>query len=392
MNENTILISVIIPVYNSGNFLKSCLESVVNQKNFSRFEIICVDDASNDNSAEIILSMAKQYRYIKYIKNDKNIGVSASRNIGLRNAVGKYIMFVDSDDLLNCNAMSMCYSVAENNNTDLLCFNATFFTKDYSFSFIPAEHVELLKYIDKGYPEYLAYITNIWLLFYRRSYIVESGIEFSNKKVFEDWEFLWKLYAGTTAVKFIDRSLYYYRVGMNPLSLTDSFKKRRWGFDLLYKNYFDSINGFIKKNNLQSYEYVCLQRTCAIFYEFFIETKQSYKKMAEDIRWFSFFLKSFPEVLIKKIISDGFWGAKSLVIKAIYRNTVFDRVFLFSFVGSGAGNYIYTAISDLNIIIQPIKQFLEWTKRIFRIFMMLSIATYKIIKNILKKLGILNRP
>lgn len=91
------LVSVIIPVYNSELFLEDTLMSVLNQT-YSNIEIICVDDKSTDGSSEIINRLSNKYEMIKVIYLEKNSGVSVARNIGIKNARGRYIAFLDSDD------------------------------------------------------------------------------------------------------------------------------------------------------------------------------------------------------------------------------------------------------------------------------------------------------
>ena len=88
-------VSVIIPVYNSEAYLKECIDSVINQT-YTNLEIIIINDASTDNSLDII----KQYKdnRIKLINLEKNIGVSKARNKGIDTATGDYICFIDSDD------------------------------------------------------------------------------------------------------------------------------------------------------------------------------------------------------------------------------------------------------------------------------------------------------
>lgn len=91
------IISVIVPVYNSAEFLTDSMESLVNQTIFEKLEIIAVDDGSTDNSLSILRDFEKNYSNIK-VFTQKNGGVSKARNTGLRNANGEYIAFFDSDD------------------------------------------------------------------------------------------------------------------------------------------------------------------------------------------------------------------------------------------------------------------------------------------------------
>ena len=90
-------LSIVIPVYNTAIYLKECLESIINQT-YSEIEIICVDDCSPDNSAEIIKEYAAKDSRIKYIKHTENKFQGGARNTGINAAEGSYITFVDSDE------------------------------------------------------------------------------------------------------------------------------------------------------------------------------------------------------------------------------------------------------------------------------------------------------
>ena len=96
MNEP--LVSIITPVYNAERVLSDTIKSVQNQT-YKNWEILLIDDCSKDNSAQIIKEFQKYDNRIKYIKLKKNSGASVSRNEGIRNAKGRFIAFVDSDDI-----------------------------------------------------------------------------------------------------------------------------------------------------------------------------------------------------------------------------------------------------------------------------------------------------
>ena len=96
MNEP--LVSIITPVYNAERFLSDTIKSVQNQT-YKNWEILLIDDCSKDNSAQIIKEFQKYDNRTKYIKLKKNSGASVSRNEGIRNAKGRFIAFVDSDDI-----------------------------------------------------------------------------------------------------------------------------------------------------------------------------------------------------------------------------------------------------------------------------------------------------
>ena len=93
-------LSIIIPVFNVEKYLEKCVESVINN-NFINYEIILVNDGSTDNSGEICDQLKEKYKDIITVVHKENGGLSSARNSGIRKAKGKYLMFVDSDDLLN---------------------------------------------------------------------------------------------------------------------------------------------------------------------------------------------------------------------------------------------------------------------------------------------------
>lgn len=116
-------ISVIIPVYNTEQYLCDCLKSVINQT-LQEIEILCIDDGSTDESLAVLQSWEIKDNRIRILCNDFNQGLSAARNRGIENAVGDYIYFLDSDDmLLKPEALEELYYIAEEKSTDIIFFN-----------------------------------------------------------------------------------------------------------------------------------------------------------------------------------------------------------------------------------------------------------------------------
>ena len=104
-------ISIIVPIYNTSAFLPKCLDSILAQS-FKNFELLLVDDGSTDTSLEIIWEYAKKDKRVR-VFHQENAGVSAARNYGLREAFGKWVAFVDSDDWLNQNFLEELYTDIE---------------------------------------------------------------------------------------------------------------------------------------------------------------------------------------------------------------------------------------------------------------------------------------
>ena len=109
-------LSVIIPTYNLENYIALTLDSCLRQNiPPGEYEIICINDGSSDRSAEIISEYAKKYANVKLF-SQANAGVSAARNRGIDLAQGRYIWFVDGDDVIADNCLASILSIVEDNN------------------------------------------------------------------------------------------------------------------------------------------------------------------------------------------------------------------------------------------------------------------------------------
>ncbi len=110
-------ISIIVPVYNVENYLKKCLDSIVNQT-FKDIEIILINDGSTDNSLNICKEYAKKDHRIRLI-NKPNGGLSSARNVGIDLSTGEYLGFVDSDDWIALNMYEKLYNLCKIFNADI---------------------------------------------------------------------------------------------------------------------------------------------------------------------------------------------------------------------------------------------------------------------------------
>lgn len=124
------LISIIIPVYNVENYLKQCLDSIINQT-YKNLEIIIIDDWSTDNSWKICDEYAKNDKRIKVI-HQKNADLSAARNSWLKIATWEYIGYIDSDDFIELNMYEKLYNLIESTESDLAICNRYIGKKDWS--------------------------------------------------------------------------------------------------------------------------------------------------------------------------------------------------------------------------------------------------------------------
>lgn len=199
MEKETILVSVIIPVYNIEQYLSESINSVINQT-YKNTEIICINDGSTDSSLDILNGFAEKDPRIK-ILNKENGGASAARNEGIREAQGKYILFLDSDDYIIQNAIELLLNQAEKEELDILFFGAESFFESRE---IEKAHEVYKKYyerkqlfdhavsgdrmLEKMMEENL-YRCSVPLQFIRRSFLVKSGVRFVEGIMHEDEAF-----------------------------------------------------------------------------------------------------------------------------------------------------------------------------------------------------------
>ena len=116
--------SIIIPVYNVAPYLRECLDSVLAQT-FTDWEAICVDDGSTDGSGAILDEYAEKDRRFCLVRQE-NQGVGAARNVGLKQALGKYIVFLDADDSIPTNWLGSFHDVIGKSKCDVVRANLVF--------------------------------------------------------------------------------------------------------------------------------------------------------------------------------------------------------------------------------------------------------------------------
>jgi glycosyltransferase involved in cell wall biosynthesis len=122
-------VSIIVPVYNLEKYLVRCLDSLLDQDlNESEYEIICINDGSNDSSGDLISDYKNKYANIIYL-NQENKGVSAARNAAMKVARGEYLLFVDGDDSLYPNVLKALYENADSNKLDLLYLHIDYYNE-----------------------------------------------------------------------------------------------------------------------------------------------------------------------------------------------------------------------------------------------------------------------
>lgn len=212
--DNNYFLSIIVPIYNVEKYIGECIESIINQKDIN-FELILINDGSTDNSLEICKKYKKKYQNIVLI-NQENKGVSYTRNHGIDIAKGKYIMFVDSDDLLynKCNLAKIKKNI-ENLNLDIIMYNMIYmyeYDNRKKFDFLPNyPKINTDNIIDALLNSNKLSISSCDKLV-KRDFIISNNIYFDKKKKnLEDADWSLNLYLHTSKIKYINEYVYIYR-------------------------------------------------------------------------------------------------------------------------------------------------------------------------------------
>ncbi|OOM79443.1 glycosyltransferase [Clostridium sp. BL-8] len=209
-----IAITLIIPVYNGGKYLAQMLESVYNQT-FKDFEIVIVNDGSNDNSEEIIFNYLEKHSNIKYLKQE-NKGQAEARNKALGQIRGKYTLFLDADDFIEFDMLEKMYNKSEINFADIaICA----YKKVYDFECKDREkivfdsnenriytNVEVMEMMLDGKVQ--GYLCNKMFL---SKNILENEMHFEKGRIIEDLLPVFKLVSTAQRIIFINEPLYNYR-------------------------------------------------------------------------------------------------------------------------------------------------------------------------------------
>lgn len=226
--EETLKISVIIPVYNTAKYLPRCLDSVL-QNTYQNLEVICINDGSTDNSADILEEYVRKDSRVTAI-SQQNTGVSSARNVGLDQATGEYIAFVDSDDWIHPQYFEILADLADKYEADcVLCGTRTADHKEIDFERqYTKDSVKIVATDLKGVMTSNLWRTRIWGRLYNRKLL--SAVRFPvNIRLTEDTCFNLSAlcFKERIQVVAVDTKLYFYfqraDSAVHTLSAKDSY-------------------------------------------------------------------------------------------------------------------------------------------------------------------------
>jgi len=217
------LISLVIPFYNVEKYIAQCLESIYNQDiDEHLYEVILVNDASPDNSKEIVLDFQKKHSNLLLVEHESNKKLGTARNTGRAISKGKYIWNIDSDDYLKPNSLKALLGICEANQLDILMFNFYHYVDNVerlnsNYPFLESSVYEGIVFINKFCLNNFSEISPVWSQIYNVDFLNRNNIYSPEINMGEDGPYTYKSLLLANRVMSITKSCYVYRANENSL-------------------------------------------------------------------------------------------------------------------------------------------------------------------------------
>lgn len=242
-------VSIIIPAFNCENYIKECLDSVINQT-YDNIECLVINDGSYDDTSLIVDQYASKYKFIRHIYK-KNGGLSSARNLGICKATGKYIFFLDSDDWIEPDCISKTVTEAEKNKADIVFFSHynEYLNKTIPY-YIQKKTLEVYHY-DKA-KENCPFIYDmrnitVWGKLYNKECIKDLYFD-ERMQTAEDVDFNFRVFQNIKIVVYMKNCLLHYRVHEG--SAVHGFDKnieRKFRYPIKKLEYMATINNTLSR-------------------------------------------------------------------------------------------------------------------------------------------------
>ncbi len=218
------LISIIIPFYNVEKYIAQCLDSIYNQDiPESDYEVICVNDASPDNSRNIVIEYQKKHSNLILVEHEYNKKLGSARNTGRSVAKGKYIWNVDSDDSIKPNCLKTLVKVCQEGDLDVLVFN--FFhlkgeveNLNTAYPFPNSNICSGIDFLNNYCLDHMSEISPVWTQIYKKSFLDDANIFSPPINMGEDVPYTLKTLLLASRIKSIDYTAYVYRLNFTSLT------------------------------------------------------------------------------------------------------------------------------------------------------------------------------
>ena len=296
------LISVIIPVYNSENFLSKCVESVLTQT-YLNYEIILIDDGSDDNSAQMCDAYAERNSNIRSF-HKSNGGASSARNVGIKEAAGKYIFFLDSDDWLEPNAFEEMITAAKKENAGLVFCEAQAIDDEGKIEYKDNYSYKEQYPTDDSFSTMMKMMERkefhvvIWMLLLDREIFTNNNLLFEEGIMYEDMILSYQLYCLAHRSAHVQQKLYNRRYRSNSVMTSKKTEKNYVSSATVYREVSKFRLTLPKEKQSPKHVIRCAFNVLII-----------YRQMSSDIRKK---YKSDYEAIVNDILYNNAYGDKAL--------------------------------------------------------------------------------
>lgn len=217
-------VSVIVPVYNVEKYLEKCIKSICNQT-YQNLEIILVDDGSTDQSSEICDMYAKKDTRIKVIHKE-NGGLSDARNVGIANAEGEYLLFIDSDDWISEHLVNKTLTIAKENDAEVVMFDYIGVQSEGKVCSTFSANIEsgkVLSVLDE--PRLITASCSAINKLYKTTFWKSTGLKFPKGRYYEDLGTIPKVMALAKKIVYHKENLYFYLMRDGSIMHTRNFER-----------------------------------------------------------------------------------------------------------------------------------------------------------------------
>lgn len=285
-------ISVIIPVYNAEKYLEETIESLRNQTlGFENLQVILVDDASKDNSKQIMKKFAQKFNNIIEIYLEKSHSTGGvARNEGLKHATGEYLMFLDSDDCYTKNACELMYNMATTRNADVVTANYRCMTE--SGELWENETYDKTKYPTCDLDEvneklFYLYCPSACMKIFNMKMIKENSIRFLEGVSAEDAFFTTEALLKSKKNSYLSEEIYYYR-RRNTCEMSTSWMRNKNFFMGMSYAFKEIYKLFEENNKIEYYKYYYAKNFMSLIYKFIdtkLLTKEERIEVIDEMKW-----------------------------------------------------------------------------------------------------------
>lgn len=288
-------VSIIVPMYNVENYLKDCLNSILNQTiGFENLEVIIVDDNSTDKSFEIAKEFSDKYENVALLKTEKNTGVAGhARNIGLEHVHGEYIMFTDADDFYSLDACETLYNFIKEKDAD-------FVTANYKNADEDGKEWERPIFSQEKYDTFLLdsydYINSFFVLnssvcnkIFNAEFVKKNELRFLEGVPAEDAFFSYSSMMCASKIYYNKSVIYFYRVRNASKTLSVSWNCSKNYFENINSAYKSIYNKFLENDRLDYYRFFYAKSMTYMLYKFIDSvslTEEEKIEVLSEMRWF----------------------------------------------------------------------------------------------------------